>query len=55
MTEKNQERIRQAFENKEWPEIKSSDSWNIFKVMAEFVDGYDTPNLTVWSKAKNTL
>ncbi|NNJ54630.1 MAG: TIGR00730 family Rossman fold protein, partial [Bacteroidia bacterium] len=42
MTEKNQQRIKKAFENKEWPEIKSSDSWNIFKVMAEFVDGYDT-------------
>lgn len=41
MTEKNKERIHQAFANKEWPEIKSSDSWNIFKVMAEFVDGYD--------------
>jgi uncharacterized protein (TIGR00730 family) len=41
MTEKNQERIQQAFANKDWPEIKSSDSWNIFKVMAEFVEGYD--------------
>lgn len=42
MTEKNQQRIKKAFANKEWPEIKSSDSWNIFKVMAEFVEGYDT-------------
>ncbi len=57
MTEKNQERIRQAFENKEWPEIKSSDSWNIFKVMAEFVDGYDTlskigPCVSVFGSAR---
>ncbi|MBI1306451.1 MAG: TIGR00730 family Rossman fold protein [Bacteroidetes bacterium] len=37
----NDERIKKAFEIKQWPEIKSSDSWNIFKVMAEFVDGYD--------------
>jgi uncharacterized protein (TIGR00730 family) len=36
------ERIRRAFDNKVWPEIKSSDSWNIFKVMSEFVEGYDT-------------
>lgn len=35
------ERIRRAFDNKVWPEIKSSDSWNIFKVMSEFVEGYD--------------
>lgn len=36
-----EERIKKAFELKHWPEIKSSDSWNIFKVMAEFVEGYD--------------
>jgi len=41
MTEKNQERLHKAFSTQDWPEIKSSDSWNIFKVMAEFVDGYD--------------
>lgn len=41
MTEQNQERIKRAFENQDWPEIKSSNSWNIFKVMAEFVEGYD--------------
>lgn len=35
------ERIKKAFENKVWPEIKGSDSWNIFKVMSEFVEGYD--------------
>ncbi|MFT4522753.1 MAG: hypothetical protein ACI8ZN_001703 [Bacteroidia bacterium] len=37
----NEERIKKAFEIKHWPEVKSSDSWNIFKVMAEFVEGYD--------------
>jgi hypothetical protein len=42
MTPKDEQRIKQAFENKQWPDIKSSDSWNIFKVMSEFVDGYDT-------------
>ncbi|MFB1002863.1 MAG: TIGR00730 family Rossman fold protein, partial [Bacteroidia bacterium] len=42
MTEKSNNRIKQAFENKDWPEIKSSNSWNIFKVMSEFVEGYDT-------------
>jgi len=40
--EKHSEKIKKAFELKQWPEIKSSDSWNIFKVMSEFVEGYDT-------------
>ncbi|MDR6194325.1 uncharacterized protein (TIGR00730 family) [Siphonobacter sp. BAB-5404] len=34
-------RIREAFENHDWAEIKSADSWVIFKVMAEFVEGFD--------------
>lgn len=39
MTE--EEKIRKAFQNKDWNEIKTSDSWQIFKVMAEFVDGFE--------------
>ena len=34
-------RIRKAFKDRDWNEIKSSDSWVIFKVMAEFVDGFE--------------
>ncbi|MFT4032549.1 MAG: TIGR00730 family Rossman fold protein [Siphonobacter sp.] len=34
-------RIWEAFENKDWAEIKSADSWVVFKVMAEFVEGFD--------------
>ncbi|GHA63420.1 hypothetical protein SAMN04487941_1653 [Pontibacter akesuensis] len=34
-------RIRQAFVDKDWNEIKIADSWQIFKVMAEFVDGFE--------------
>lgn len=33
--------IKQAFKQKDWNEIKSHDSWVIFKVMSEFVDGFD--------------
>jgi uncharacterized protein (TIGR00730 family) len=33
--------IRRAFEDKDWHEIKSSDSWAIFKIMSEFVDGFE--------------
>jgi uncharacterized protein (TIGR00730 family) len=35
------DKIRRAFENKNWQEIKVTDSWQIFKIMAEFVDGFD--------------
>lgn len=36
-----EDRIRKAFEPKNWNEIKTNDSWAIFKVMAEFVNGYE--------------
>lgn len=37
----NENRIRKAFKDRDWNEIKSSDAWVIFKVMAEFVDGFE--------------
>ena len=40
--EKKEELIRRAFKDKDWSEIKSSDSWSIFKIMGEFVNGFDT-------------
>ncbi|MBC7654576.1 MAG: TIGR00730 family Rossman fold protein [Oligoflexus sp.] len=36
-----EEKIRSAFENRTWQEIKVTDSWQIFKIMAEFVDGFE--------------
>lgn len=36
-----EDKIRSAFENKDWQEIKVTDSWQIFKIMAEFVDGFE--------------
>jgi uncharacterized protein (TIGR00730 family) len=38
---KEDERIRQAFKERDWNEIKSADSWSIFKIMSEFVDGFE--------------
>lgn len=35
------EKIKNAFKHKTWNEIKSSDSWQIFKIMAEFVEGFE--------------
>lgn len=36
-----EDKIKNAFEHKTWNEIKSSDSWQIFKIMAEFVEGFE--------------
>jgi len=35
------DKIRSAFENQDWHEIKITDSWQIFKIMAEFVEGFE--------------
>lgn len=40
--EKDIEKYKEAFAEKDWQEIKSNDSWEIFKLMAEFVEGFDT-------------
>ena len=34
-------RIEKKFKKRDWNEIKTNDSWIIFKVMAEFVEGFD--------------
>jgi hypothetical protein len=45
MTENNwkeeEEKIKQAFGDKTWAQIKSEESWRIFKIMSEFVEGID--------------
>ena len=52
-----EERIRKAFKERDWNEIKSADSWAIFKVMAEFVEGFDKlakigPCVTIFGSAR---
>ncbi len=34
-------KIRRAFSDKDWQEIKAQDTWQIFKIMAEFVEGFE--------------
>lgn len=34
-------KIRRAFTDKDWQEIKTQDTWQIFKIMAEFVEGFE--------------
>ncbi|MCK4746986.1 MAG: TIGR00730 family Rossman fold protein, partial [Bacteroidales bacterium] len=36
-----EERIKRAFKEKDWNEIKAADSWKIFKILAEFVEGFE--------------
>lgn len=36
-----EDKIKKAFSEKNWNEIKASDSWQIFKIMAEFVEGFE--------------
>lgn len=36
-----EDKIKKAFKQKTWNEIKASDSWQIFKIMAEFVEGFE--------------
>lgn len=53
------EQIRNAFDNKDWQEIKVTDSWQIFKIMAEFVDGFEKlakigPCVSIFGSARTT-
>lgn len=41
MIKQGEDRIRDAFEDRTWQEIKVTDSWQIFKIMAEFVEGFE--------------
>lgn len=39
--EKKDEKVMRKFQARSWNELKSNDSWSIFKIMGEFVEGYD--------------
>lgn len=41
ITQEEEQKILKAFKEKSWSEIKSADSWVIFKVMSEFVEGFE--------------
>lgn len=36
-----EEKIKEAFKEKDWVEIRTNDSWALFKIMGEFVEGYE--------------
>ena len=33
--------VRRKFTPRSWNELKSNDSWSIFKILSEFVEGYE--------------
>ena len=39
--ETNEDKIKSAFKKRDWNEIKTYDSWRIFKIMSEFVEGFE--------------
>jgi uncharacterized protein (TIGR00730 family) len=41
LTAEDEKMIRKAFETKDWNEIRTEDSWLVFKVMGEFVMGLE--------------
>ena len=50
-------KIRRAFKEKSWNAIKTADSWQIFKIMSEFVEGFDSmskigPCVSVFGSAR---
>lgn len=51
------ERIQDRLKQKTWNEIRSNDSWAIFKIMAEFVNGFETmarigPSVSIFGSAR---
>ena len=36
-----EDKTREAFKIKDWNEVKTNDSWAVFKIMSEFVEGYE--------------
>jgi len=52
-----EKRIRRAFKEKNWNAIKTADSWQIFKIMSEFVEGFESmskigPCVSVFGSAR---
>jgi len=56
---KEEQKIRAAFRQKNWNEIKTHDSWSVFKIMAEMVDGFESlakigPCVSIFGSARTS-
>jgi uncharacterized protein (TIGR00730 family) len=54
-----EKRIKRAFKTKTWNEVKTNDSWAIFKIMSEFVEGFEKlsrikPCVSIFGSARFT-
>ncbi|KAB1065921.1 LOG family protein [Salibacter halophilus] len=52
-----EDKVKKAFEDKSWNEIKTTDSWQVFKMMSEIVEGFEKmgkigPCVTVFGSAR---
>ena len=52
------ERIRKAIKVKTWNEQMTNDSWSVFKMMSELVDGFETlsklgPSVSIFGSARD--
>jgi len=57
---KEEKKIRRAFKEKNWNAIKTADSWQIFKIMSEFVEGFEAmskigPCVSVFGSARTEV
>jgi hypothetical protein len=53
------DKLEQNFNNKTWNEIKTKDSWQLFKIISEFVNGFEKmgqigPCVTIFGSARMT-
>ncbi|MCF7823269.1 MAG: TIGR00730 family Rossman fold protein [Candidatus Marinimicrobia bacterium] len=54
------ERVERKFEKKTWSEVKSKNSWQVFRIMAEFVEGFDVlteigPSVSIFGSARTKV
>jgi uncharacterized protein (TIGR00730 family) len=59
MEDRGEEKIKEAFKVKDWTEIRTNDSWVLFKIMAEFTAGFERmsrigPCVTIFGSARTT-
>jgi uncharacterized protein (TIGR00730 family) len=57
MNKQDEDKIREAFAVKDWQGVKASYSWMVFKIMAEFVEGFENmsrigPCVSVFGSAR---
>ncbi len=53
-------KIRKAFVEKDWQEVKTNDIWQLFKIMAEFVEGFEKlsrigPCVSIFGSARTAV